>query len=143
MSRALPMTAAQSIVYGFVTKDVDGPDISRWVDRAAVSSGDSVSVLLTFFRNRLARIDVFYPPATGRENCPICAALRQQFGPPTAVDTTSLIRRFRWSKWTCCELQLIDARLTLSVSYVSLAARKLREKEENEALVRSGRMQLK
>lgn len=142
MSTAHPMTLSQRLLYGFLIQEFDDVDVTRWVDRASVSSGHSVTVLSTFYRSRLARIDVVYPPTAARGDCAMCAALRDQYGPSTSADTTGFVRTQRWTKWNCCELRVTDARIALVLSYVGLDASTQRVKAEEREQIRAGRAQL-
>ena len=143
MANARPMNAAQEFLYAFVAEEDLDSDLERWVERRVVESGDSVSVLSTFYRNRLARVDVVYPPSARSERCPLCAALLRKFGTMTIADTSGMIRRLTWRKWDCCEVRVADARIAQAVSYVSRPLWARRNSSRDESLVLKGDALLK
>lgn len=143
MANARPMTAAQEFLYAFVADEDMDSDVERWVERRVVESGDSVTVLSTFYQNRLARVDVVYPPSSRNERCSLCAALLRKFGPVTIADTSGMIRRLVWRKWNCCEVRVADARVAQAVSYVSRPLWARRDSRKNDSLVLKGDALLK
>lgn len=118
MRAARPLEASERFIYTFLADDPLVEGMTQWLDRAAVQSGDSVVVISTFARDRLARVDVVYPPSVAlRSPCTLCLALEEEYGKPTSVDSSELARVSSWAKWQCCEVRLQYATVAFVVSY--------------------------
>ena len=143
MSSARQLVDAERVLYNFITDDLDGSAVSRWIDRRRVQSGDSVTVLATFDHDRLARVDVVYPPTVALDGrCPMCVALAERYGAATTHDTSSMGVTTRWTKWSCCELRLAQTPLTVVVSYVSKHSSGKRATEAHNNTADLGQKQL-
>lgn len=118
MAAARPLDRGERIMYSFLADDPLVEGMTQWLDRSAVESGDSVTVISTFSRDRLARVDVIYPPRVAlRTPCTICLALQDQLGKPTAIDSSGMAPVLSWGKWDCCEVRLQHAAVVLVLSY--------------------------
>jgi hypothetical protein len=119
MAQARQLGQFEQLAYRFITEESSGAEVTRWIDRRRVASGDSVTVIVTFFRERVSRVDVIYPPAVVMtEQCLVCQALRSEYGAPSSVDSTLFPSVTRWNRWKCCELRLSNAGLAVVTTYI-------------------------
>lgn len=120
MRNARQLELKELVAYAFLTADMDGLSVSRWVDRRRTVVGDSVTVISTFSGERIVRVDVVYPMLVALENeCSICQALRKEYGPATSTDSSMVPVTERWENWSDREVRLSRMGPALIVTYLA------------------------